>query len=174
MEHTKNNTFSWILKFAAQCKGKMIASVVLAILGSICGVVPYLAVTQIVIWIYGQNHDLVSIAEWVIVAILGYLGNAWLGTASTILSHKSAFTILKNIRIGLTEKMSRVPMGYIMDKSSGKFKTLLVDTVEKLELPLAHMIPELTANILIPIFMLVYLFVLDWRIALISLVTIPI
>ena len=174
MEHTKNNTFSWILKFAAQCKGKMIASVVLAILGSICGVVPYLAVTQIVIWIYGQNHDLVSIAEWVIVAILGYLGNVWLGTASTILSHKSAFTILKNIRIGLTEKLSRVPMGYIMDKSSGKFKTLLVDTVEKLELPLAHMIPELTANILIPIFMLVYLFVLDWRIALISLVTIPI
>ena len=55
MEHTKNNTFSWILKFAAQCKGKMIASVVLAILGSICGVVPYLAVTQIVIWFLSLN-----------------------------------------------------------------------------------------------------------------------
>ena len=52
-------------------------------------------------------------------------------------------------------------MGYILDTPSGKFKTLLVDTVEKLELPLAHMIPELTANILIPVLMLVYLFVLD-------------
>ena len=51
---------------------------------------------------------------------------------------------------------------------------MLVDTVEKLELPLAHMVPELTANILIPVLMLVYLFVLDWRIALISLATIPI
>lgn len=36
------------------------------------------------------------------------------------------------------------------------------------------MIPELTANILIPVLMLLYLFVLDWRIALISLITIPI
>ena len=56
-------------------------------------------------------------------------------------------------------------MGYILDTPSGKFKTMLVDTVEKLELPLAHMIPELTANILVPIFMLAYLFVLDWRMA---------
>ena len=55
-------------------------------------------------------------------------------------------------------------MGYILDTPSGKFKTLLVDTVEKLELPLAHMIPELTANILVPFLMMVYLFILDWRI----------
>ena len=46
-----------------------------------------------------------------------------------------------------------------------------MDTVEKLELPLAHMIPELTANILIPVLMLLYMFVLDWRLALISLIT---
>ena len=74
----------------------------------------------------------------------------------------------------MTAKLSRVPMGYILDTPSGKFKTLLVDTVEKLELPLAHMIPELTANILVPFLMMVYLFILDWRIALISLITIPI
>ena len=60
-------------------------------------------------------------------------------------------------------------MGTILDTPSGKFKTIIVDTVEKLELPLAHMVPELTANILIPVLMLVYLFSLDWRLALISL-----
>ena len=68
-----------------------------------------------------------------------------------MLSHRSAFMILKNIRTELTAKLSRVPMGTILDTPSGNFKTLLVDTVEKLELPLAHMIPELTANILIPV-----------------------
>lgn len=174
MEQTKNNTFRWILQFAAQCRGKMTASVLLAILGSVCGVVPYLAVTQIVIQICGQNYALVPIALWALIALLGYLGNVWFGTVSTTLSHRSAFTILKNIRTELTGKLSRVPMGYILDTPSGKFKTSLVDTVEKLELPLAHMIPELTANILIPVLMLAYLFALDLRIALISLVTIPI
>ena len=76
--------------------------------------------------------------------------------------------------MAITEKLSRVPMGTILDTPSGKFKTVIVDTVEKLELPLAHMVPELTANILIPVLMLVYLFSLDWRLALISLVTIPV
>lgn len=112
---------------------------------------------------------LFPIGFWALAALLGYLGSTWFGTVSTILSHRSAFTILKNIRTELTAKLSCVPMGYILDTPSGKFKTLLVDTVEKLELPLAHMIPELTANILVPVLMLIYLFILDWRIALISL-----
>ncbi|MCD2491585.1 hypothetical protein LQE92_02950 [Lacrimispora sp. NSJ-141] len=49
------------------------------------------------------------------------------------------------------EQTKNNTLGCILDTPSGKFKTMLVDTVEKLELPLAHMIPELTANILIPI-----------------------
>lgn len=170
----KNNAFRWILHFAGQCRGRLTASVLLAILGSACGVVPYLAVTQIIIQILGKNYDLVPIGLLALLALLGYLGGTWLNTASTMLSHRSAFMILKNIRTELTAKLSRVPMGTILDTPSGNFKTLLVDTVEKLELPLAHMIPELTANILIPVLMLLYLFVLDWRIALISLITIPI
>lgn len=173
-QNKKNNAFGWILRFAGQCRGLLTASVSLAILGSACGVIPYLAVTQIIIRILGKNYDLVPIGLLALLALLGYLGGTWLNTASTMLSHRSAFTILKNIRMELTAKLSRVPMGTILDMPSGKFKTLLVDTVEKLELPLAHMIPELTANILIPVLMLLYLFVLDWRIALISLITIPI
>ncbi len=170
----KNNAFRWILHFAGQCRGRLTASVLLAILGSACGVVPYLAVTQIIIRILGKNYDLVPIGLLALLALLGYLGGTWLNTASTMLSHRSAFMILKNIRTELTAKLSRVPMGTILDTPSGNFKTLLVDTVEKLELPLAHMIPELTANILIPVLMLLYMFVLDWRLALISLITIPI
>lgn len=174
MEQKKNNVLRWILRFAGQCRGRLTASVLLAVLGSACGVVPYLAVTQIIIRLLSRNYELVPIGLLALLALLGYLGGTWLNTASTMLSHRSAFIILKNIRTELTAKLSRVPMGTILDTPSGKFKTLLVDTVEKLELPLAHMIPELTANILIPVLMLLYMFVLDWRLALISLITIPI
>ena len=168
MERKEYNTIGWILRFAAQCRGKMVLSVLLAVAGAFCGVVPYFAVSRIIVLVCGRQYELAPIALWALAALLGYLGSTWFGTASTMLSHRSAFTILKNIRTELTEKLARVPMGYILDK------TLLVDTVEKLELPLAHMIPELTANILVPIFMLAYLFVLDWRMALISLITVPI
>ena len=109
-----------------------------------------------------------------VIALLGYLLQLCLSTISTIRSHRAAFTVLKNIRSALTKKLSRVPMGFVLDTPSGKFKTMIVDTVEKLELPFAHMIPELTANLMIPVLMFIYYMVLDWRLALIAVATFPI
>ncbi len=169
-----DNSVLWILHFAKQCKGKMIASVILAMLGSVSGMIPYFAVSIMIQAIYEGDFVMNKMVFLAFVAFLGYLGKTWFSVLSTILSHRSAFLILKSIRSSLSEKLSRMPMGKILDTPSGKYKTILVDTVEKLELPLAHLIPELTANILIPIFILIYLFVLDFRVALFSLITIPI
>ena len=174
MNNQKEKTITWILKFASKCKGKMIASVVLAILGSICSIVPYLSVGQIVIKICQKNYNYEYIFMWSVIALIGYILGVWLSTYSTMLSHKSAFTILQSIRQRLALKLSNFPMGEIVSIPSGKLKSLIVDTVERLELPLAHMIPELTANILIPLLMLIYMFLLDFRMALISLITIPV
>lgn len=170
----KSGTFYWLMHFARFCKGKLIASVLLAVLGSASGIVPYLAVSGILVYLFGGGDKMETIMGYDLMGLAGYLGSVWLNSASTILSHRSAFTILKEIRTALTAKLSRVPMGIILDTPSGKYKTLLADTVEKLELPLAHMIPELTANILVPILMLAYMFVLDWRVAFAAVVTVPI
>lgn len=93
MEQKKNNVLRWILRFAGQCRGRLTASVLLAVLGSACGVVPYLAVTQIIIRILGKNYEPAPIGLLALYALLGYLGGTWLNTASTMLSHRSAFTI---------------------------------------------------------------------------------
>ncbi len=61
-----------------------------------------------------------------------------------------------------------------MDMSSGKMKQIIVDQVDGMETTLAHLFPELTANIAGPVLIIIYLFVLDWRMALLSFVTIPV
>lgn len=162
------------MSFAREAHGGLTASVVLAVLGAAAGIVPYIAAAQILTLICAGMYELGPIAAAASVALTGYLGSVWLASASTIISHRCAFITLNSIRKALTDKLSRVPMGTVLDQPSGTFKTLIVDTVEKLELPLAHMVPELTANTLIPVLMLAYLFVLDWRLALISLITIPV
>lgn len=162
------------MSFAREAHGSLTASVVLAVLGAAAGIVPYIAAAQILTLICAGMYELGPIATAASVALVGYLGSVWLASASTIISHRCAFITLNSIRKALTDKLSRVPMGTVLDQPSGAFKTLIVDTVEKLELPLAHMVPELTANTLIPVLMLAYLFVLDWRLALISLITIPV
>ena len=173
-EHTnQKNALQYLFGLAKPCKGLLISSVIFAVLGAAAGIVPYLAVSRLIIRICAQNYTLQAIFVTALIALGGYLGQLCLSTLSTIRSHRAAFTVLKNIRMQLTAKLSRVPMGFILDTPSGKFKTMLVDTVEKLELPLAHIIPELTANLLIPFLMLVYFFYLDWRLALTAFATFP-
>ena len=174
MPAAHSTTVSRLMSFAREAYGGLTASVVFAVLGAAAGIVPYIAAAQILTLVCAGMYELGPIAAAASVALVGYLGSVWLASASTIISHRCAFITLNSIRKALTDKLSRVPMGTVLDQPSGTFKTLIVDTVEKLELPLAHMVPELTANTLIPVLMLAYLFVLDWRLALISLITIPV
>ena len=93
---------------------------------------------------------------------------------STGISHKITFEMLGEIRKELCEKLYRMPLGYVKDTPSGSLKNIIVERVDSMETTLAHMVPEMTANILGPIFIVIYLFFLDWRMALASLVTVPV
>ncbi len=174
MNQYKKGTVQRLQEFAKPCKGLLASSVVLATLGAFCGMIPYVTVSLMITDVIGEQVKPDRIMLLSGIALLGYLASLWLNTYSTIRSHRAAFTILAHIRKSITAKLARVPMGTILDTPSGKFKAMLVDTVEKLELPLAHMVPELTANTLIPVLIWIYLLLMDWRIALISLATIPI
>ena len=92
---------------------------------------------------------------------------------STSLSHISAYTILENIRLALAQRLMKAPLGTVIGESVGKLKSVLVDRVETIELPLAHMIPECISNLLLPVAVFVYLVCIDWRMALAMLVTLP-
>ena len=61
-----------------------------------------------------------------------------------------------------------------MDTQSGKLKEIIVDQVDGMETILAHLFPEMTANITAPLLTVIYLFFLDWRLALLSLAVFPI
>ena len=74
----------------------------------------------------------------------------------------------------ILDKLSKLPLGTIVDTSRGKLKQIIVDQVESMERPLAHLLPEMTGNLFGPVCILIYLFVLDWRMALLSLVSIPV
>lgn len=174
MRKKKKSPFKRLLSFASECRGKMTASVILAVLGVACGMIPYFAIAGITVEIVNKNYTFNELASITLIALAGYTGKVVFTAISTSLSHNAAYAILGNIRRKLTSKLSKVPLGYVLKTSSGELKTIMVDTVEKLEEPLAHIIPEMTSNLLIPVCILVYLFYIDIRIAIISLITIPI
>lgn len=170
----KQSSFSRLKDFAQPYKGKYIASILLAIAGVAAGLVPYFAVTQIIINLVTGKSELYIYLMYSIVTAVGYIAKTVFSNWSTSLSHTATFLTLKGIRKKLISKLSRMPMGILLDTPSGQIKDTIVDRVESLETPLAHLLPEMTANILVPILMLAYLFILDWRMALVSLITLPI
>ena len=151
--------------------GKFIGSIVLAVLGVVCQMVPYFCVVHIVTLMLSGEHDFLRYIASCGIALCGYLGKVIFSNLSTTISHTATYYTLRDLRENITAKLTRVPMGTILDTPSGQYKTTIVDRVEGMEPTFAHLIPEMTANVLVPLVIVVYLFILDWRMALISLVT---
>ena len=165
---------SQLFAFTNGCRGKTALSIILAVIGVLCGMAPYFALTGILTEMIQNILTVQHIFYYVGIAILGETLKMVLSTLSSLEAHKITYHILENIRCKLAEKMMRVPMGVMVDTPSGKLKAMVVDTVEKLEQPLAHMLPEITANVFTPICIIIVLFALDWRMALACMLVIPV
>lgn len=163
-----------LMTFIRPHRAGFITSTVLAVLSVASGMVPYFAVARMVnLLISGEKNFSIYLA-WGAAALTAYLLKSILHGISTRCSHEATFHVLSELRRAVADKLTRVSMGYLTDTPSGRLKTTMVERVEQMEVPLAHIIPEMTSNLLVPIAIVVYLFLLDWRMALVSLITIPI
>ena len=154
--------------------GRLITAVLLAVIGVVCGMAPYFAAAKIIALLLTSETALHAYMPWLAAALCGYLLRTVLYNGALSLSHKATFSILKTIRQKLLEKLPRLPLGTVMDTPSGKLKQTIVDQVDSMETTLAHLFPEMTANITAPVLTLIFLFVLDWRLALLSLAVFPV
>lgn len=174
-ESNSGSAYSRLLGFAKPHRVRYVASVLLAIIGVAGGLVPYFAVSQIIISLLdGMKDELSFYLIWSGIAGGGLIIKTVCMNWSTALSHEATFAVIGEVRTQMAEKLARVPMGYITETPSGQIKNTIVEKADSLETPLAHVLPEMTSNLLIPIGIIIYLFILDWRMALVSLVTLPI
>ena len=154
-------------------KSKVFASVLIAIIGVGFGVIPYFSVASIINNLVDNNTDIYNYLPYIFAILVGFLGSVLFREVSTIISHNLAYRIIEDKRKLLADKLSRLSMGDVEKKSSGQWSQFMVETLDKMEKPIAHVIPEVIANIIIPIVLIVIIFVLDWRIGIANLLTIP-
>ena len=170
---TEKNTVN-LMTFIKPHQAGFVISVLLAILSVTSGLIPYFAVARMVNLLIGGESDFSTYMMWGGIALVAYLMKSVLHGLSTRFSHEATFHVLSELRRAVADKLTHVSMGYLTDTPSGRIKTTMVERVEQMEVPLAHIIPEMTSNLLVPIAIIVYLFILDWRMALVSLITIPV
>ncbi|QQO07775.1 ABC transporter ATP-binding protein [Breznakiella homolactica] len=167
------STVGWLLDFASPHRRGYIASVIFATLGVACGMAPYFCVARMVIALIQGVREIPFYAAWCLWAagfwVIRYLCHG----VSTTLSHKATFAVISEVRLRLTKKLTRLPMGFLLDTPSGKLKNVLVERADSIETALAHVVPEMSGNVLVSLATIIYLFALDWRMALAALITLP-
>ena len=169
----EKSTFGWVFAFAGQKKSKYIASVCLAMAGAVFQILPFFVMARVIGKLLAGNKDLQGYLLDCAVMAAFWLLRVLFHALSTSQSHQATFAVLGNIRKQGLEKLSRMPLGDVQGRGSGELKNILVERVDSMEPTLAHVIPEMSSNAVVALATLIYLFVLDWRMALAALITLP-
>lgn len=152
---------------------QILSSVIIAVIGVFCSVVPYFALAKITQNIAISNTDLEFYIRPILLILGGLIGSVIFHEISTLISHNLAFRIIEDERKKLVRKINRLSMGEIEKRSSGEWTQFMVETLNKIEQPIAHVIPEVIANLIIPIALVVIIFIMDWRIGIANIITLP-
>ncbi|MCR5100538.1 MAG: ATP-binding cassette domain-containing protein [Butyrivibrio sp.] len=153
---------------------QILLSIILAILGVLAGIVPYVMASKVITLLINGENGLPVYIPYITVGLVGYLLNTFLYTGALGISHKATFRILKEIREKVLNKLPKLPLGTIMEMKSGKLKTTIVDQIESMETTLAHVFPEIISNLGGFLVVWIYMFVIDWRLALLAMIPLPI
>lgn len=166
--------FKKVLSYTGEYRKRTYMAVFCMILGVVANALPYLFIYQLIapLLTYGSLTAVDIIWRVAAIAVCVTL-HALLYVKGLALSHDSAYHTLENIRISLQKKLEKQPLGEIQDKGTGVLKKMFIDDIESMEILLAHAIPEGIANTAVPVVLFLAMFVVDWKLALLSLCSLP-
>ncbi len=173
MEEKQKGWFSCLMNYARGSRGKLLGSVLLSVISVAAGLLPYYCIFRLIEAFAAGRLTLRLIFAWCGLALAAYAVKVVFFGLSTGLSHYAAYHILEKLRLRVADRFLHAPLGEVTAHSIGEIKNLMVDKIEDIEPPLAHMIPEGSGHIVLPAVSLVALALIDWRVALASLITVP-
>ena len=166
--------FQQVLNYAGEYRKTTYLSIAVMLSGIIMNVLPFLFLYQLLRPLLtgetvGPEYILARVLA---IAVCGVL-YAFLYVKGLSLSHNAAYHTLQNLRISLQGKLEGQPLGVIQEKGTGSLKKMFIDDVDSIELLLAHALPEGLANLAVPLFVFIAMFFVDWKLALLSLCSLP-
>lgn len=173
VKEEKRSWVSCLLYYARDSKGKMLGSVLLSVISVAAGLVPYYCVFRLIESFAAGALTVTELWGWCGMALAAYAVKVVFFGMSTGLSHYAAYHILEKLRLRVADRFLHAPLGEVTAHSIGEIKNIMVDKIEDIEPPLAHMIPEGTGHLVLPVLSILALLLIDWRVALASLVTVP-
>ena len=162
----KKSWTSALFAYAEGEKSRLLLSVVLSVLSVMLGLVPFYCMYRLICLMAAGTATAALAVKWCLLALAAYAAKVVLFGLSTGTSHAMAYTILEGLRLRLADRFLHAPLGNVENHTIGEIKTMMVDKIETLEPPLAHMIPEGAGHVVLPVVSIIALLCVDWRLAL--------
>ena len=165
MEAKKKSWTSALFAYAEGEKKQLILSVILSVLSVMLGLVPFYCMYALICLFVAGTATAALAVKWCLLALLAYAVKILLFSLSTGTSHAMAYTILEGLRLRLADRFLHAPLGNMENHTIGEIKSMMMDKIENLEPPLAHMIPEGAGHVVLPVVSIIALLCIDWRLA---------
>lgn len=170
MKQKKNNRVALLLGWAGKHKFWLFLSVLLSLISGLCTMVPYIGIYRLMdAGFAGNLTKELAMRAAAMIALAVTLRFALFG-CSGVASHKGAYGALFKVRCMVADHMAKVPLGALNERRTGDIKTVLNEDIEKLELFLAHNLPDLICYLVGPVVIFLYLLTVNMPLAFISLI----
>ncbi len=173
MNESSSASLRWLFTMAAEHKIKLWISMLLASVSALCGLAPFIFVFFLLEQMLAGTLTVDSAWPLAASAIAFMLARYLLLMGSVLLSHKAAFAIQYQVRSQALAQLSKLPLGYFGTRSSGKIKKILSEDIERVELFVAHHIPDFITALVSPLAVFSLLLFIDVRMAFIALIPLP-
>ena len=166
-----------LFELAGQRGRKLTLACVLSVLSSAARIVPFFTIYGVVRELLAHYQEPSMVNQNAILMLCAVTFGAALvyglcAFISSALSHTAAYEIIYDLRLQLMEKLSRVSSGFFTGTTQGAIKKVVSDDSNQIEAFLAHHLCEIAAAVATPVFTLLYLFGMDWRLAIVTLLPI--
>ena len=174
MKDRKQGSLSRILHYAGGHRKLTLLGCLLSALSAVLGLVPYLCVWLVARTVLESWPDLSGVTGlgrlgWM--AVWFAVGSIALYFAALMCTHISAFRTARNIRRAAMAHVLTLPLGFFTSSQSGRLRKLIDDNAGLTEDLLAHKLPDLAATVVTPVAAIIMLFLFDWRMGLLCLLT---
>lgn len=179
-ENTKNISkpnrgMKRLWKLAFTQRALAISACVLSVISVAVSFVPFIAIYLIIRELAMNMSDLSGLDGGYMTGLGWYAGGSAIGAIllnfiALMCSHLAAFKTLYALKLKFTNHLASLPMGFHTENSTGKIRKVVDENIEKLEGFIAHQLPDIVGSFATPIFILIILFLFDWRLGLATLV----
>lgn len=163
-----------ISQLLAPIRGRLIVAAMLAAIGSMLTLVPLAAIAHIGQTVLGNlEHEPGQLWWSVLVAVTSLCIGMLLITAGELLAHLADNRITHHLRLAIVRRLSRVPLGWFTQRAAGEVKQAIQDDINTLHSLTAHFYTTVGRAGGAVAISLIYLFALDWRLAMVSILPFP-